>query len=107
MGYTQFKLSQLTGVAQPTIGSAETKGLGSVHVALFAKALEVNAVWLTNGEGPMLAEDILPFKNVKPEDFYGFNDMQMAHLEAQIRLMVHYFKKANAAAVPPPEPWLE
>jgi transcriptional regulator with XRE-family HTH domain len=49
---SQSKLSFLTGVTLSTIGHAETcRTNGSRKINAFAKALQVNPVWLRTGEG--------------------------------------------------------
>jgi phage repressor protein C with HTH and peptisase S24 domain len=50
-GLSQGALAKLVGVKQPTIAELEANGKGSSKVALFAKALSVNPVWLSEGKG--------------------------------------------------------
>lgn len=56
-GLTQMQLSSKTGIAQSTISSAETEGLGSAETPMLARACGVNAYWLATGEGDMQADN--------------------------------------------------
>lgn len=50
-GLSQGALAKIVGVKQPTIAELESEGKGSSKSYLFAKALGVNALWLTEGKG--------------------------------------------------------
>lgn len=50
---TQPQLAKLAGVAQGTVGEAETTAIGSKYTAVFASVLGVRAEWLSSGTGPM------------------------------------------------------
>lgn len=52
---TQVKLSELTGIAQSTISTAEREGHGSSETPVYAKVCGVDAHWLATGKGQMLA----------------------------------------------------
>lgn len=51
---TQVKLSELTGIAQSTISTAEREGNGSSDTPVYAKECGVDAHWLATGKGEML-----------------------------------------------------
>lgn len=51
---TQVKLSELTGIAQSTILTAEREGHGSSDTPVYAKVCGVDAHWLATGTGDML-----------------------------------------------------
>mgnify|MGYP003589768325 CR=1 FL=1 len=51
---TQMKLSELTGIPQSSISTAERESKGSADTPVFAKACGVDAHWLATGEGEML-----------------------------------------------------
>lgn len=51
---TQTKLSELTGIAQSTISTAEREGNGSSDTPVYAKVCGVDAHWLAAGKGFML-----------------------------------------------------
>ena len=51
---TQVKLSELTGIAQSTISTAEREGHGSSDTPVYAKVCGVDARWLATGLGSML-----------------------------------------------------
>jgi transcriptional regulator with XRE-family HTH domain len=63
-GLTQKDLVQKTGLSQSTISSAINRGNGSSHTALFAKVCNVNAHWLSTGEG---SEEQAPSNDDVPE----------------------------------------
>ena len=51
---TQMKLSELTGIPQSSISTAERESKGSADTPVFAKACGIDAHWLATGEGEML-----------------------------------------------------
>jgi transcriptional regulator with XRE-family HTH domain len=55
-GLTQGEVAQALGLSQGTVSQAEKEGDGSVHVAAYAKLLQVNPLWLATGEGPKKPE---------------------------------------------------
>lgn len=62
---TQVKLSELTGIAQSTISTAEREGRGSSDTPVYAKVCGVDAHWLATGTGSMLLPATEP-SNVAP-----------------------------------------
>jgi transcriptional regulator with XRE-family HTH domain len=84
LGLTQHALSKLTGIAQATIGSAETKGRGSLYCARLAKALGVNALWLESGQGEMLIENQWPFTTFDASDIATLSYRERVFIETTI-----------------------
>jgi transcriptional regulator with XRE-family HTH domain len=65
-GYSQQKLAKLAGVSQSAIGSYETGDRETTRSLWeLADALDVNALWLETGKGPM---DRLPQGPGEPSD---------------------------------------
>lgn len=56
---TQTKLSEITGIPQSTISTAENLGHGSAETTVYAMACGVNAHWLATGEGEMLQPEAI------------------------------------------------
>lgn len=63
---TQVKLSELTGIAQSTISTAEREGRGSSDTPVYAKVCGVDAHWLATGTGAMLSAPAPEPSNVAP-----------------------------------------
>jgi transcriptional regulator with XRE-family HTH domain len=104
-GVTQHQLSKLTGVSQPTIGSTETQGRGSLKTAEFAKALNVDAYWLATGEGSMLPNNTWPFETFAAHDISTISKDARVYLEQMVTNYLIYLhsgeEKAQLVAVSP------
>lgn len=55
-GLTQEEAAKAIGMAQSTLGEAETSGKRSGYASQLAELYRVNAVWLTTGKGQMRDE---------------------------------------------------
>jgi transcriptional regulator with XRE-family HTH domain len=89
-GVTQHQLSKLTGVSQPTIGSTEAQGRGSLKTAEFAKALNIDAYWLATGEGEMLISSAWPFQTFTARDISTISKDGRVYLEQMVTNLLIY-----------------
>jgi transcriptional regulator with XRE-family HTH domain len=83
-GMTQHQLSQATNVSQPTIGSAEIQGKGSMHTAQFAKVLGVDAFWLATGQGDMIPVHAWPFQSFVNKEIQNISKDARVYLEQMV-----------------------
>ena len=83
---TQVQLSNITGIPQSTISTAERLGHGSTETVIYAKACGVDVHWLATGQGTMLqlAQNVTQVKirsrvplisRVQAGAFQGIEDM--------------------------------
>jgi transcriptional regulator with XRE-family HTH domain len=104
-GMTQDQLSRAVKVSQPTIGSAETQGKGSMHTAQFAKVLGVDAFWLATGQGEMIPTHAWPFQSFVSKDIQNISKDARVYLEQMITNYLIYFhsgeEKARVVGISP------
>jgi DNA-binding XRE family transcriptional regulator len=89
-GVTQHQLSKMTGVSQPTIGSTEAQGRGSLKTAEFAKALNIDAYWLATGEGEMLVSSAWPFQTFTARDISTIPTEARVYIEQTVTNLLIY-----------------
>lgn len=86
---TQIKLSEITGIPQSTISTAENFGNGSTETTVYAMACGVNAHWLATGDGSMLGTDTIdttarwvddPLTIQAPDASVSKNDADVVHI---------------------------
>lgn len=82
---TQPQLAKLAGVAQGTVGEAETTAIGSKHTAAFAAVLGVRAEWLSTGTGPMVDRSTPRLSDEVVSAIAALNTEELARLESVIR----------------------
>ena len=104
-GIKQHELSKMTGISQPTIGSAEAQGRGSVHTAQLAKALNVDAYWLATGHGHMLPTTTWPFETFTPSDISTISKEARVYIEQMVTNALLYLlsgdQKIQLVDIPP------
>lgn len=78
---TQNKLSEITGIPQSTISTAENLGHGSAETTVYAMACGVNAHWLASGEGEMLSQGATVIATLPAATIYASSfDTQTVHI---------------------------
>lgn len=107
-GLTQKQLSQITGIAQSTISTAEREGYGSGDTPIYAKVCGVNALWLANGEGPKTVfypTDIppsgAPYRAEEQQPSYDYTSKKVIRLDqiplnVLIRLLAGHLRDLDA-----------
>jgi transcriptional regulator with XRE-family HTH domain len=95
---SQGQLARACGLSQSTISSYEN-GMRkeSTHLLCIAQALEVNAYWLSRGQGPMcgpsgtaltLAEGGWPFPSIEPRQFWSLSQQDRQVVEHAIAALI-------------------
>lgn len=87
---TQMKLSELTGIPQSSISTAERESKGSADTPVFAKACGIDAHWLATEEGEMLPT---------PLALLGKPVRALAEVDDSVEGQVHVPLLANAGSM--------
>jgi transcriptional regulator with XRE-family HTH domain len=82
-GLSQPQLAKLVGMAQGTLGEAETSAIGSKFTAQLARALKVRAEWLASGDGPMV-DTGWPFPRIDLQRVLRLSEADLAYVEGRL-----------------------
>jgi transcriptional regulator with XRE-family HTH domain len=93
-GLSQPQLAKLVGMAQGTLGEAETTAIGSKYTAQLAGILKVRAEWLASGEGPML--DVgWPFARIDLSRVLRLSPSDLAYVEGRLEAAIEKVEQAQ------------